>query len=99
MSDLDSFTATYRRHVAAVQAGDTAAALADMDPAVVPHVLAGVRVPRSRVLSHEVLSIALDGGIATGTCMYETEDGPIGLRSTWRPDGDRWVAYALENVP
>ena len=99
MSDLASFTDTYRRHVAAVQAGDTSAALADMDPAVVPGVFAGVRVPRAAVLSHEVLSVALVGEIATGTCVYETEDGPIGLRSSWRQDGGRWVAYALENVP
>ena len=99
MPDTDAFTATYLRHVAAVHAGDLAAALADMDPAVVPQVFEGVRVPRSEVLSYEVLGTSVDAGVATGTCRYETADGPIGLRSSWRQDGDRWLAYALENVP
>ena len=99
MPDTESFTTTYLRHVAAVHAGDTAAALADMDPAVVPQVFDGVRVPRSTVLSYEVLGTSVEAGVAVGTCRYETADGPVTLRSTWRLDGDRWLAHALENTP
>lgn len=99
MADFDSFVATYRRHVAAVRAGDMTTVLADMDPDAMPQVLTGVTVPRSRVLSYEVLSTRLEDGVAIGACRYETPDGPIGLRSTWRWADGSWLAYALENVP
>lgn len=96
-ADLPGFEAVYRRHVDLVVQGDMAAVLADMEPASVPQVFAGVDTPRGGVQHADIRSIRFEDNRGVGEAVYSTGDRKIGLRSGWRHDGETWKADVLEN--
>lgn len=93
------FRERYEKHVGYVVAGDSAAALADMLPGVVPAVYDGVTVPKGKVTSRVILGVYNRDGKWHGETVYRTAAGAVGLRSIWWLHEDQWFAAELENFP
>ena len=101
MSDCQEalrFRERYERHVGYVVAGDTAAAVADMLPGVMPAVYEGITVPRD-ITGSTIVAVYKKAGTWYGETVYETESGPVGLRSVWWSHEGDWLAAELENFP
>lgn len=97
--EATDFRELYERHTGYVLTGDVKAALADMVPSVVPAVFEGVVVPRGKVLSRTIVDVRKEGDRWVGDTVYQTPDGPIGLRSFWIRHEGAWRAVELENFP
>ncbi|MFS2294265.1 hypothetical protein FHX41_3443 [Actinomadura hallensis] len=97
--EATEFRELYERHTGYVVEGNVKASLADMVPSVVPAVFEGVVVPRGRATSRTILDVRKEGDRWVGDTVYETPDGPIGLRSYWIMHEGAWRAVELENFP
>ncbi|SHN46663.1 hypothetical protein [Cryptosporangium aurantiacum] len=93
----DEFRELFERHVGYVVAGDIKAALADMVPERIPAVFEGVTVPGGEVTDARIVDVRRDGETWIGEAVYETPNGPVGLRSIWILHEGAWKANALEN--
>ncbi|MBH0781047.1 hypothetical protein [Nocardia bovistercoris] len=95
----EDFAELYERHVGKVVSGDIGAALADIAEENLATAFDGVVVPRAAVDAFEIKNVRVEGGAGIGETVYQTADGPIGLRSIWETRDGRWKAVALENFP
>lgn len=97
-TEESQFRERYEKHVGYVMAGDSAAALADMLPGVVPAVYDGVILPGGPLTSL-IVGVYKKAGKWHGETIYDTAAGAIGLRSIWWLHEGEWRAAELQNFP